>query len=111
MSSARAPGSVTDRARPCPAFQKGLHLSTARALLFNAVLAYRVEAGNWDRLIDGDVPLDGAPTGPLWGRGRAQARDAALNLETAALANIASGSIRSNTSASLRSAACSCCGR
>ncbi len=69
-----------------PAFQKGLHLSTARALLFNAVLACRVKAGNWNRLIEGDVPLDGAPTGPLWGRGRARARGAALDLETAALA-------------------------
>lgn len=70
-----------------PAFQKGLHLSTARALLFNAVLARRVEAGNWNRLIEGDVPLDGSPTGPLWGRGRPQAHDAALDLEMAALAD------------------------
>lgn len=70
-----------------PAFQKGLHLSTARALLFNAVLARRVEAGSWNRLIEGDVPLDGAPTGPLWGRGRVPAREAALDIERAALAD------------------------
>ncbi len=82
----RAHAWVCHRPRPSvPAFQKGLHLSTARALLFNAVLARRVEAGNWNRLIDGDAPLDGVPTGPLWGRGRTQVRDAALDLETAAL--------------------------
>ena len=68
------------------AFQRGLHLSTARALLFNAVLGHRVVAGSWDRLIDGDVACDGSPTGPLWGRGRPPASGAALATETHALA-------------------------
>ena len=70
-----------------------LLLSAARSLIFNDVLAMRVEAGNWDKLLGGDVMmLDGShsvfraetgdaalvarlvsgdvhPTGPLWGRG------------------------------------------
>ena len=84
---ARAKAWVCHRPRPVvPPFQKGLHLSTARALLFNAVLARRVDAGNWNSLIDGDVQLDALPTGPLWGRGRAPARDAALDIEATALA-------------------------
>ncbi len=85
---ARARAWVCRRPRPVVApFQKGLHLSTARALLFNAVLACRVEAGNWNQLIDGDVPLDSFPTAPLWGRGRAPASGAAFALESAALAD------------------------
>ncbi len=83
---ARAKTWVCHRPRaPIAAFQKGLHLSTARALLFNAVLARRVECGNWNCLIDGDVALAALPTGPLWGRGRPQARGAALDVETAVL--------------------------
>jgi tRNA pseudouridine13 synthase len=82
----RARAWVCRRPRPVvPAFQKGLHLSTARALLFNAVLGRRVEARNWDRLIAGDVSIDGAPTGPLWGRGRPAAQHDALEIETDAL--------------------------
>jgi tRNA pseudouridine13 synthase len=83
----RARAWICNRPRPAvPAFQKGLHLSTARALLFNAVLGHRVVAGNWDRLIDGDVALDARPTGPLWGRGRPAASGAAMAIETDALA-------------------------
>jgi len=37
--------------------QKGILLSAARAQLFNQVLAARVEAGNWGRVLDGDVML------------------------------------------------------
>lgn len=72
---------------------RSLLLSAARSLIFNEVLSERVQAGNWDRLLTGDVmmldgsrsvfrsdPADGAlpgrlaagdvhPTGPLWGRG------------------------------------------
>ncbi|HEY6600116.1 MAG TPA: tRNA pseudouridine(13) synthase TruD [Pseudomonadales bacterium] len=68
-----------------PAFQKGLHLSTARALLFNAVLAHRVERGSWNASIDGDVVQTG-PTGPLWGRGRTQSTGEARSIEDTALA-------------------------
>ena len=70
-----------------------LLLSAARSLIFNDLLAARVQAGNWDRLLSGEVMmLDGShsvfraeapdaelqrrlaagdvhPTGPLWGRG------------------------------------------
>jgi len=83
---ARAKAWVCRRPRAAVApFQKGLHLSTGRALLFNAVLARRVEARNWNRLVDGDVALDTLPTGPLWGRGRPPAHGDALDIETAAL--------------------------
>jgi tRNA pseudouridine13 synthase len=37
--------------------QKGILLSAARSQLFNQVLAARVEAGNWDRVLGGDVLL------------------------------------------------------
>jgi tRNA pseudouridine13 synthase len=37
--------------------QKGILLSAARAQLFNQVLAARVDAGNWDRVLRGDVLL------------------------------------------------------
>ena len=73
--------------------ERGFALSAARALLFNAVLARRVEAGDWSQLAPGDLAsLDGSashfrvvdiddelqrrlgafdvhPSGPLWGRG------------------------------------------
>jgi tRNA pseudouridine13 synthase len=66
--------------------QRSLHLSTARALLFNAVLAARISAGNWCTPLPGDVLLDGVPTGPLWGRGRSESQHAAAAAERAALA-------------------------
>ncbi len=74
-------------------FQRGILLSSARSLLFNAVAAERVGEGSWERLEPGDLAnLDGRgsvfalseltaelqarcarleihPTGPLWGRG------------------------------------------
>jgi tRNA pseudouridine13 synthase len=71
---------------PVSAFQKGLHLSTARALLFNAVLAARVSDGTWFALIDGDVADGDFPTGPLWGRGRRASTGCAARREDHALA-------------------------
>jgi tRNA pseudouridine13 synthase len=71
---------------PVSAFQKGLHLSTARALLFNAVLAQRVTDGTWRTLLEGDVADGDAPTGPLWGRGRRAATGCAAQHEDRALA-------------------------
>lgn len=72
---------------------RGLLLSTARSLIFNALLSQRVSTGNWDQALPGEVlMLDGScsifrsdvadatlaarlaendvhPTGVLWGRG------------------------------------------
>jgi len=70
--------------------ERGFALSAARSAIFNAVLAERVRAGSWNRLLDGDVvnlngsgsffpapgidetlhqrcrELDVHPTGPMW---------------------------------------------
>jgi tRNA pseudouridine13 synthase len=90
--------------------ERGFALSAARSLLFNAVLARRVEAGDWSQLAAGDVAsLDGSgshfqvtemndelrrrltafdihPSGPMWGRGEplTQGRAKTLELEIAA---------------------------
>jgi len=89
--------------------RRSLYLSAARAFLFNAVLAARVEDGSWQRILPGEaVNLDGSrsifvaddpaslrerlarhdihPSAPLWGRGDALARDQALALERRAVA-------------------------
>jgi tRNA pseudouridine13 synthase len=48
------------RRKPSKA-KRGFYLSAARSLIFNLVLAERIEQGNWNRLIDGDVAmLDGS---------------------------------------------------
>jgi tRNA pseudouridine13 synthase len=86
-------------------------LSAARSQLFNRVLGVRVEAGNWDAALDGEVwmldgsrsvfgpqPFDAAlaarlaafdihPTAPLWGRGELRSTGDAQTLELAALAD------------------------
>jgi tRNA pseudouridine13 synthase len=73
--------------------ERGFTLSAARSLMFNAVLARRVQAGDWSQLAPGDLAsLDGSgshfqvaavddelrrrsmsfdihPSGPMWGRG------------------------------------------
>jgi tRNA pseudouridine13 synthase len=90
--------------------ERSLFLSAARSQLFNAVLAERVEKGNWNRPLDGDVfmlagthsifgpePLtpallarhasgDIAPTGPMWGAGDLRTRDAVAALENSVAA-------------------------
>jgi tRNA pseudouridine13 synthase len=89
--------------------QRTMLLSAARSELFNRVLAARVEAGNWNRALEGEVwMLDGSrsvfgpepstpalearlaafdihPTAPLWGRGASRAQQEALAVELAAL--------------------------
>ncbi len=70
---------------PVNAFVRGLHLSTARALLFNAVLGLRVAEGTWRAVLDGEAVVDASPTGPLWGRGRPAATGAAAAAEARAL--------------------------
>lgn len=77
--------------------KRGFYLSAARSLVFNHVLAERIERGDWNRLIDGDLAmLDGSrsffaadaadvdqqrraaeldihPSGPLAGQGESPA--------------------------------------
>ena len=90
--------------------QKSLILSAARSWLFNLVLAQRVQLGNWDQLLQGDVMLlsgtkaslfntelddsalnqrlqamDIHPTGPLWGRGALRSQDDCAILERSVL--------------------------
>ncbi len=85
--------------------QRAFALSAARSWLFNRVLARRVEDGNWDRALEGDVWMlagthsifgpqlvdetierrlaegDIDPTGPLWGAGPLRSAGAAARLE------------------------------
>ena len=87
---------------------RGLLLSTVRSLIFNGLLSERVDAGNWDRALPGEVlMLDGSrsifrgdvadsmlaarlaendvhPTGVLWGRGELASSDEVRGLEEAA---------------------------
>ncbi len=89
--------------------KRGLYLSAARSLLFNAVLSRRLQDGSWDQAIGGDMlGLEGSqsifavetpdaeisarlmaqdihPTGPLWGRGRPPVSAAALAMESETL--------------------------
>jgi len=90
--------------------ERSLLLSAARSQLFNAVLAQRVERGDWNRAIEGDVWMlagtqsifgpepaspeldarvasgDISPTGPLWGSGVPRSAGVAAEIETAAAA-------------------------
>lgn len=98
---------VTDR------HQRGLYLSAARSLLFNAVLSRRVTDGSWNTALPGDALMlegthsffladvidamleqrlysgDTHPTGPLWGRGESAARLDARCIEDEVLAGYA----------------------
>lgn len=89
---------------------RSLLLSSARSLLFNDLLSARVAAGDWDKLLPGEVlMLDGSrsvfkseagdadllrriaegdvhPTGPLWGRGELASAGEARSLEESAAA-------------------------
>ncbi|HET7757957.1 MAG TPA: tRNA pseudouridine(13) synthase TruD [Steroidobacteraceae bacterium] len=91
--------------RRLPPAERGLVLSAARSLVFNAVLAERVADGSWQRLEAGDLAnLDGRgsvfavaevdealaarcaaleihPTGPLWGAGEPPTAHRVLALE------------------------------
>ena len=98
--------------------ERTMLLSAARSELFNRVLAARVEAGNWDAALDGEVwMLDGSrsvfgpepftpeldgrlqafdihPSGPLWGEGELRSTGAARELELAALAGDTASRLR-----------------
>ena len=91
--------------------QRSMLLSAARSALFNRILAARVEQGNWDTPLDGEVwMLDGSrsvfgpepmsdvlaerlarfdihPSAPLWGVGELRSTDAARALEEQALSD------------------------
>lgn len=54
---AQAHALLMDELKRVPRHQKSLWLSAARSHLFNLVLAKRVEQGNWDRPLAGDVML------------------------------------------------------
>jgi tRNA pseudouridine13 synthase len=90
---------------PAGRAERGFALSAGRALIFNAVLARRVQAGDWSVLRPGDLAsLEGSgshfavtaideellrrarsfdihPSGPLWGRGEPQTQGATLDTE------------------------------
>jgi tRNA pseudouridine13 synthase len=94
---------------PAGRAERGFALSAARAVLFNRVLADRIEHGSWDRLLPGEVVmLDGTqsffkapeidaalheraargdvhPSGPLCGRGLTPATGEAFAREEQAL--------------------------
>lgn len=95
--------------RRMPRPQRGFALSAARAHLFNAVLATRVQHGTWNQALEGEVwmlggshaifgpeprsevlaarlaALDIHPTGPLWGRGELRCKNAVRELEISAI--------------------------
>lgn len=102
---------MADSRRRLSRNRKSLYLSTLRALLFNALLAERVDAGDWQRPVDGDVcQLQGSrslfhceradeamrqraergdvhPALPLWGRGEPMASGTALQRQQRVLAD------------------------
>ena len=87
--------------------ERSLLLSAARSHLFNSVLAARVERGDWNRPLEGDVWMlagthsifgpepvsaglaarclagDISPTGPLWGSGALRTSGEVLRIERA----------------------------
>lgn len=75
--------------------RQGWHLSVLRSELFNNVVASRCQLAQQQAcagpgmLLEGDVVVDGQPTGPLWGRGRSTTQAHALQLEQQALAPFA----------------------
>ncbi|GAB3358278.1 tRNA pseudouridine(13) synthase TruD [Lysobacter tyrosinilyticus] len=99
--------------------QRTMLLSAARSELFNRVLAARVEAGNWNTALEGEVwALDGNrsvfgpepftddlaarlaafdihPSGPLWGRGELRTQAEAADLERQILADDEALALRS----------------
>ncbi len=91
--------------KPAGRTERGFALSAARCLIFNAVLARRVQAADWSRLEPGDLAsLEGSgshfrvtavddelhrrlsafdihPSGPLWGRGAPESTGQAQAVE------------------------------
>lgn len=70
--------------------KKSIYLSAIRSLLFNEVLAARIEQGHWGQTLAGDWLNDEQqPTGPMWGRGRSAASAQALEIEQQIIAKYA----------------------
>lgn len=93
-----------------PRNKKSIYLSSVRGFLFNRVVSRRVELGNWNRIVDGDIAsLDGSrstfscrmpdpelsrrcdefdihPSGPLPGGGEIQIAQEAAEIEESVLA-------------------------
>lgn len=67
-----------------------LVVSAARSYLFNRVLQDRVAKDVWQVLIDGDIEMNGGPSGPMWGRGRPTVSGVAGEIEQAVLEQFAS---------------------
>ncbi|NIB39699.1 tRNA pseudouridine(13) synthase TruD [Pseudomaricurvus alkylphenolicus] len=61
--------------------RRGLTMSAARSYLFNRVLSERVRRGDWLSQLPGEVAINDAPSGPLWGRGRLATSDECQQLE------------------------------
>jgi tRNA pseudouridine13 synthase len=109
--------------------KRSFAISAARSFLFNEILAARIGAGSWDRLLAGELAnLDGSgsvfaitdptpelrercaaqdihPTGCLWGDGAPLSTGAAAALETAALVSwpdLTDGLLRARVAADSR---------
>ncbi len=62
--------------------KKSIYLSAIRSLLFNEVLAARIQQGFWGQALEGDVyNEEQQATGPMWGRGRSATAAQALEIE------------------------------
>ncbi len=92
--------------------RRGIYLSAARSMLFNLVLAARVEKGSWREALQGEVLLlsgsrsffvadhltddirqrvasgDLLPSAPLWGSGKSPAQGMAASLEKEVLSTL-----------------------
>jgi len=86
LDAARADGRQRRTRRGQARQRRGWHRSVLRSQLFNCVLDLRVARDCYHSKVEGDVLLEGIPTGPLWGRGRSAAQGAAAALENEALA-------------------------
>jgi tRNA pseudouridine13 synthase len=99
-----------ERGGRLPRNKRSIYLSSVRSFLFNEVLSRRVDLGNWNRIIDGDIAsLDGShatfpctlpdpvlvrragefdihPSGPLPGRDRCPVTRECAELEAGVLA-------------------------
>ena len=69
-------------------FRRGLYLSSMRSWIFNHVLSERLRQDSWNTLLDGELPVDGFPSGPLWGRGQLNTTDEVRNLEEDSVAGL-----------------------